>query len=176
MRRRFIIWTCFAIGLAALVREFWPVCPPPLPTWNCETQEINIKTGQARYRRYRFFVKICDATKDTALSRAITQPMSVTDIKDWHTVNQFAQPSLRISPHYKYHGALSQVREVEMLQKVYALNESNVASIARQLLITWQTNGSYYAASDFLSDTMMEFEQQGRGYSPPVPQSVQPAP
>jgi hypothetical protein len=155
------------------VREFWPGCPPPLPTWNCQTEEINIKTGLARYRQYRFFVKIHDTTKDTVLSRAITEPVSIAEIKDWHTVNQFAPPSFGISPHYRFHGALSQVQEVEMLQKAYALNESNVASIARQLLIMWQTNGSDFAASRFLNDMMMELEQQDRGYSPPAAQSAQ---
>lgn len=143
--------------MAALV-----VCPPP-PTWNCETQEINIKTGQARHRRYLFFVRIRDTTKDTVLSRAITEPVSVAEIKDWHTVNQFAPPWDHISPHYRFHGALSQVRTVEILQKSFDLNQSNVASIARQLLIEWQTNGSYFAASRFLNDTMMELEQSSGG-------------
>jgi len=176
MKRRVIFWTCFAVGLAALVREFWPVCPPPLPTWNCETQEINIKTGKARYRRYRCFVRIGDTIKDTVLSRAIAEPVSVAEIKDWQTVNQFAPPSFGISPHYRFHGALSQVEEVEILQNVYNLNQSDVASIARHLLIEWQTNGSYFAASRFLNDKTMELEQQGRRYSPPAARSSKPIP
>jgi hypothetical protein len=161
MKKRAIFWTCFIVGLAALVREFWPMCPPPFPTWDCETQEINIKTGQARYRYYRFFVKIRDSTKDTILSKFILKPVDVADIKEWHTVNQFAPPSFRISPHYRFHGALHQVQEVEILQKVYVLSDSNLTSIARQLLIEWQTNGTYYAAGQFLNSKMMELEQGG---------------
>jgi hypothetical protein len=176
MKKRIIFWFCFVLALVALIREFWPICPPPFPTWNCETQEINIKTGQARYRRYRFFVKIRDETKDTVLSKAIAEPVSVTDIEAWHTVNQFAPPSFQISPHYRFHGALSQVEDVEMLQTTYALGKSNVAIIARQLLTGWQTNGNYFAADRFLNDKMMELEQQRRVYSPAATRPAKPTP
>ena len=100
------------------------------------------------------------------MSRAITEPVSVAEIKDWHTVNQFAPPSFHISPHYRFHGALSQVREVEVLQAVYELTQNDVASIARQLLIEWQTNGRDFAASRFLNDKRVELEKKGGKRSP----------
>lgn len=151
-KRRLIFWSCFAAVLLALVREFWPICPPPFPRWNCETQEINIQTGQARYRRYRFFIRVRNETKETALSELITKPVNVAEIAPWHTVNQFAPPSFRISPHFRFHGALSQASNFKNALAFSRIAKDRQHELATEILHQWQTTGGYFGADDVIME------------------------
>lgn len=161
-------WGIVAAGLALMILP--PLVVPVLTPWsemNCENQEINIKTGQARYSRSLWFVKISERVEDTALSHALNgETVNVAETEVWHRVNTFS-PGVRHSPHYRYHGALSQAKEFGTLQQVYGLNKVDAARFAREVLITWQTNGSYFAADKVLQEKMTELEQGGAANAAP---------
>jgi hypothetical protein len=139
-----------------------PFVVPIFVQWsgiNCEYQDINIKTGQARYSRCLWFMTISERVEDTPLSRALNgSTVDVAAIKAWHRVNTFS-PGVHYSPHYRFHGALAQSHELEMLQRMYQLDPTNTGAIARQVLTEWQTNGNYFAADRFLQDKMMELDR-----------------
>jgi hypothetical protein len=142
----------------------------PLSGINCQHQDINIKTGQARYSRCVWFMKISERMEETPLSRALNgEKVDVAEVKDWHRVNTFS-PGVHHSPHYRFHGALAQVRKFEMLQEMYKLDPTNSAGIAKQLLVEWQTTGSDYAAGRFLNDKMIELELPAGGDRKSTPQ------
>jgi len=161
-------WHIIAASSALLILP--PLVVPVFSPWsdiNCEHQEINIKTGQARYSRSLWFARISERTEDTALSRALGgETVNAAEMEAWHRVNTLS-PGVGHSPHYRYHGALSQAKEFELLRQAYGLNEADAAKLAREVLIQWQTNGSYFAAGKLLQDKMTELEQVGAANAAP---------
>jgi len=126
----------------------------------CSRQEINIKTGQARYSRYLYFRKISERIEDTPLSDILGGTVvDVAQVEPWRTVNVFSPRCSRHSPHYTFHGAFHQVHEIEMMRDFYGLSPMETEDIARQLMVEWQTNGNYFAAGDYLNHKMMELEE-----------------
>jgi hypothetical protein len=107
---------------------------------------------------------------ETPLSCALNgEKVDVAEIRAWHRVTTFSS-GVPHSPHYRFHGALAQVRKFEILQEMYKLDPTNSAGIAKQLLVEWQTNGTSYAAGRFLNDKMMELEPPAGGDGKPAPQ------
>lgn len=162
-------WIPIAATLVVLILP--PLAVPVFIQWseiNCKHQEINIKTGQARYSRSLWFAKISERVEDTALSRALNgETVNVAEIETWHRVNTFS-PGGRNSPHYRYHGALSQAKEFGMLQQMYGLNKADAARLAREVLIRWQINGSYFAVGSLLQDKMIELQHTGATNAAPL--------
>jgi hypothetical protein len=118
----------------------------------CSRQEINIKTGQARYSRYLYFHRIWEQVKDTPLSVALGgKTVDTSAIKPWHTVNTF---SLRksYSPYYRFHGALAQAQEFELLSDLHGLKPEETRDLATKILSAWQTTGHRSAADALLQD------------------------
>jgi len=128
------------------------------PGWNCTKDEINIETGQGRHSRYVAFVRVSQETYDTALSQARTGTVDDTSVKAWHSVNTFAPPSRHYCPHYRFHGALHQAAEVELLFKVLKAASERKAEIAQQILKAWQMTGSDDGAKDILTKLWKEAE------------------
>jgi hypothetical protein len=130
-----------------------PLVIPRLTPWsaiNCRDQEINIKTGQARYSRYLWYIRMSERVEDTILSKVLGgESVDVADIAPWHMVNRFS-PGLHHSPHYRFHGALSQTREIELLFEMLAPDAQRKEQIVRDLLTLWQTTGSYFGAKPYL--------------------------
>jgi hypothetical protein len=155
-------WVPIAAILAAVILP--PLVLPVFIPWseiNCEHEEINIRTGQARYSRSLWFAKISERVEDTALSHALNdETVSVAEIEAWHRVNTF-YPGVHHSPHYRYHAALYQANQFERLRQDYGLNKADAASLAREVLIKWQTNRSDSAVGDLLQDKMIQLDQDG---------------
>jgi hypothetical protein len=150
---RFIVYGGMSALIAfALVMEYWPVRPALFfPEWNCEIQEINIRTGQARFRNCRFFIKVCEEIRETVLSKALSQPIVVeTDLSPWNRVNTFSPPSFHVSPHHIFHGALSQVHELELIFRKDDLPAEKRGQIATNVLILWQKSNSVHGADKYL--------------------------
>lgn len=153
---------CTVIGVVVTSILLAPLIVPIFQPWseiNCEHQEINIKTGQSRYSRSLWFIRISERIEDTILSLALQgEIVDVSDIEAWHRVNTFS-PGLHHSPHYAFHGAFAQAHEVGMLRDMYKLDSASTRDIARQVLVEWQANRSYFAAGKYLRKKMMELEE-----------------
>jgi hypothetical protein len=151
-----------AVALAVIVLP--PLVVPVFVPWsaiNCEEQEINIQTGQARYSRRLWFVRIPERVEETALSRVLDgETVKVEDAEAWHLVNTFS-PGDRHSPHYSFHGALFQAGEFGTLQQVYGLDKADAAKLAREVLARWQTSGSDFAGGSLLEEKMVELQKAG---------------
>jgi hypothetical protein len=151
------VWSLVAVVAAVLL--LGPLVVPLFVPWsaiNCRDQEINIKTGQARYSRSLWFVRLPGRIEDTPLSRALhNRTIDVADIEPWHRVNTFSL-GLQHSPHYVFHGAFAQARDMGTLQRIAALDSAATAAVAEQVLVEWQTSGNDSTASDLLDEKLLD--------------------
>lgn len=154
MRR---LWITISVVAAGLLLA--PVVVPIFMPWspiNCEHQYINIKTGQARYTRCLWFVTVSEKIKDTPLSLAMQgDTVDVADIKAWHRVNTFS-PGVRHSPHYIFHSALHQARQMEMLVSLKKMTPERKKEIATGILTAWQQSGRDSGADELIYELMEE--------------------
>jgi len=136
-----------------------PLLVPLIYPWtaiNVRHQDINIKTGHARFSRYVWFIRVSRRTEDTPISTALAgKTVDVAPVKSWHRVNTLS-PGVPNSPHYVFHGALHQAYELGSLFKMGDLPQTSRADIAASVLTMWQTNGSYFAAGQYIQDQMMK--------------------
>jgi len=149
--RRPIVWGIIGV-VAALVMI--PVVVPlvfmPWTKLNCEQQDINIKTGQARYTRYIWYVKTSERIDDTAISKALQgETVDVAAVKPWQRVNTFSLGVLH-SPNYLFHGAFGQIREMAMADKVTKFTPERRREVARTMLELWQKSGNYHGCKDYV--------------------------
>lgn len=111
-----------------------PFCKRPWSEINCQHQDINIKAGQVRYSRYLWYVKISEAVKDSPISVALGgDVINVADIEPWHRVYTFTTGS-GYSPNYRFHGALHQAREIELMAELNELGPEKKRLIAENVL------------------------------------------
>lgn len=148
-----------AVGVVLAIAVLPPIVVPMAKPWteiNCRHQDINIKTGQARYSRYLWYVKISEVVKDTPISVALGgKVMDVADVEPWRRVNTFS-PGLRHSPHYHYHGALHQARELDLISELNELGTEEKREIAENILELWQTERGYFPVNDYLQTVLIE--------------------
>lgn len=76
---------------------------------NCWHDDVDINTGCVRHSRYMLFCKIADHTEETWLS-SVTKDLKT--VRDWRRVKTFS-PGVRHSPHYRFHGAIQQIKTLE---------------------------------------------------------------
>jgi hypothetical protein len=148
-RRLWVILSVAAIGAAGVgLLSF-----PPTSTFIFHRQQdINIKTGQARYSRYILTVKVSEVLEDTPFSVALGgQTIDVAPIQAWHPVNTFPI-GWHHSLHYVFHGALSQGTKMTLMSEVYHLTPAQRTEMAREVLTRWQTTGGDSAAEKYLQE------------------------
>ena len=156
-----------AIGIGILAAGLFlpPLLAPVLAPWsemNCRHEDINIKTGQARYLRYLWFVKVAEHVEDTPLSLALQgETVEVKDFPVWERVNTFS-PGTHHSPHYRYHAALWQAHQMEMVASMYELTLEQKRDAARAILTAWQKSGSYGGAEEVLENLAKEGGSKGK--------------
>ena len=147
------------IGILAAGAFLPPLVVPIFVPWsgiNCRHQDINIKTGRARYTRSLWFIKVSERTEDTRLSLALQgETVDVADIKAWHRVNTFS-PGVRHSPHYIFHSALSQAHQMEMIESMIKLTPERKRDIAWAILTTWQQSGRDSSADEYIQSLIAE--------------------
>ena len=160
------IWSLVAILIGVVVVCILPTLSMRHPSWNCSKQEINIKTGQARDSRYIAGIRLSEKTHETALSLVLTGSVDVANIREWHTVNTFSPPWKNYSPHYRFHGALAQAHEAGSLFTCYELPQTTRTEIAINLLAMWQTNGSYFAAGEYIRQLEKNISRNTCGAAP----------
>lgn len=123
----------------------------------CTHQEINIRTGQARYSRYIWYVKVFESVEDTAVSAALGDEPDVPELGPWHRANTFS-PFVNHSPHYIYHAALHQARVLGQIFEVFKPSEEEKAAMARGLLKNWQEAQSDSDAGEYLQQLWERLE------------------
>jgi len=147
------LWITVGSVLAALV--LGPIVVPFIVPWtgiNCEYQDINIKTGYARYARHLWFVKMSERIEPTPLSVALNgEVVDVNNIEPWHRANTFS-PGIPNSPHYRFHAALHQALEMEEVFNLLAATPERRRDIAKRVLALWQNTGSYHEVDRYIGD------------------------
>jgi hypothetical protein len=149
MKKRLLV---AIVSLTVLLAGPWVI--PTLTPWtavNVHHEEINIKTGQARYSHKLWYIKISEKVEDTLFSRVLAgETVDVADIEPWHMVNTFS-PGQRYSPNYAFHGALAQARTVEVIFKLREPDAQRKQQIVRDILKLWQTKGDYFEAGRYVA-------------------------
>lgn len=116
---------------------------------NCWQNDIDITRGRIRQTRYLLWVPVQRSVWDSALTRAVS-PAATTDSRaDWQPVVTLS-PGLHYSPHYRFHGAIHQVQELEFSWVSGKMTPAAREQTARQVLRLWQQNLNYFRATDYL--------------------------
>jgi hypothetical protein len=146
--RRIVSWGLIAIVVlvAAVLVVSWFIPWTPL---NCRHDDVDIRTGRIRHSQYLALCKVSESVEETVLSRVLAQEMIENLEPDWERVNTFS-PGIRYSPHYRFHGALSQIRELEILWQEAKVDLSTQRKMASHVLALWQLDGSYFSAGRYL--------------------------
>jgi len=116
---------------------------------NAELQEIDINSGKARFTRFVLYLPVSQAEKETVVSRLLSGPTQAPS--EWHSVNLFTAGS-RISPHYRFHGALSQINRLEAALQNSNMTEEDMELYARRVVKAWKDEGDYFAAGAIIEE------------------------
>jgi hypothetical protein len=121
---------------------------------NCSTTDIELCSGRTRYTRYLFWIPV----ERTVSASALTKELSPKDLPgsqcEWQPVVTLS-PRVRHSPHYVYHSALSQIRDLESIWKAKRIPKESRRADAIRLLRLWQKSGCREAQL-FLDEKLKE--------------------
>jgi hypothetical protein len=93
-------------------------------------------------------VCISEQIEDTDFSRAVTEGAAVAP-PNWQRVNTFS-PGVHYSPHYRFHGAISQLQHLEQTWEFGRFSPEARRSSGERLLQIWQQSGDYFGAHEYL--------------------------
>lgn len=116
---------------------------------NCRHEEVDILSGRIRHTRYLLFYRIENRVEDSPVTKALLHEDLPPRAPEWHRVNTFS-PNGRISPHYSYHGAIAQIRELQLCWDSGKFTREARRKSARRLLLLWQQSGGDDAAKPYL--------------------------
>lgn len=122
----------------------------PLSPIHCEHQDIDLNTGRARITQMRFFIPVSVRYEHTSISEAIGIADLLSPTGDWKRVNTFS-PGNRISPHYSYHGSLSQAHNLGSIWEDSEFTDDAREEAARTVLRLWRESGRHSGAEEFLN-------------------------
>jgi hypothetical protein len=146
--RRIIAACTFLIGVVLALVFVVPIFHP----WtelNCRHQDVDIKTGRLRFQRYLLFCKVSERIEESSLSRVLP-PSVLADTKpEWQRVNTFSPGTLN-SPHYIFHGAISQIHDLKLWWDVAEVPDSIRQKTALHVLAIWQYAGDYFLADRYI--------------------------
>lgn len=149
----------------------------PLVRWSplhCWQDEIDIATGRIRHQRYLLGICISERVEDSAISRQLPPP-AANSLADWKRVNTFS-PLVYHSPHYIYHSAIHQSRELELLWQMSSFTSKAKSKSARDVVYLWQQGKSYTLAGRYIDAlSKIALAQNGGAASIDVDQLPQPA-
>jgi len=101
-------------------------------------------------------VKVSEKVVETPLSIVLEgEVIDVADIEPWHRVNTFS-PGLRHSPHYLFHGALSQIQKMDVICDLNHAGPEKRREIAENILRLWQTEKRYFPVDEYLQSLVEE--------------------
>lgn len=114
-------------------------------TLNCWHEDVDISTGRVRHTRYLLFCQISDRIEETWLSRN----NSSNSPPDWRRVNTFS-PGVDHSPHYRFHGALHQIKTLELADSTIPFAPEAREQVVATLLALWKNSDSDADADDYV--------------------------
>jgi hypothetical protein len=163
MRLRFHI---VIFGIVCLLVA--PFVVPFFSLWsciNCREQEIDVLSGLRRDSRYIYWIPISRKMSDTSVSKALSTDESTKNSHRWESVNSFG-PYTRHSPHYIYHGAFSQINQLQLIWDEHEIGVAQCQASAQGLLREWQNSGTDSSVDDYLQEQMKIAEQIAAGNRP----------
>ena len=173
--RRFLLRSLlvlFAVPLFLLALSLLGLFP-----WsgvNCWQNDIDITSGRIRYTRYLLWIPVQRSVSDSALTKVVAPAMNTDSRADWQPVVTLS-PGLHYSPHYRFHGAIHQIQELEFCWQSGKMTQLARKESAGQVLRLWQQNLSYFQATDYIQavwDLARDAETKGKvidGGDLPVP-------
>jgi hypothetical protein len=138
-----------AVLAAAAVTTFMPGLVAPWSRLNNEEQELDLVSGRTRFTRHFLYCRVRRDVRATPLSEALAASGAPESGEEWVRVNIF-QPGVRHSPHFIYHGAFGNAKQIQTFWELYSFDRQARAKSARQLLRAMREGGSYFAGSDYL--------------------------
>lgn len=125
---------------------------------NCWHYDVDINSGRIRYTRYFAFICVRQKIEESALSRALEPRDYFSSKPNWQRVVTFS-PRIHYSPHYIYHSAMNQIRELKLDWKVGDFTPAARKASAKHVLELWRSGLSdsdaraYLVALERISDT-----------------------
>jgi hypothetical protein len=131
---------------------------------NCWQNDIDITSGRIRDTRYLFWIPVRRAESDSALTKALWPEDRPARPADWHPVVTLS-PTMHHSPHYRLHGAISQIRELEIAWEFGKMTPAARRETARNVLDCWRQTGSYFSAVSYIQavwERALEADKKGQ--------------
>ena len=116
---------------------------------NCWHYEVDIHSGRIRYTRYLAFVPVSQRTDESAVSRVLHTEDFQYSYPDWRRAVTLS-PGVRNSPHYIFHSAIAQIRELELLWHAGNFTPAARRSSAKRVIELWQEGQNDDAAKSYL--------------------------
>ena len=157
-----ILFAILAIPPALLFLSLFGLFP-----WsriNCWESEIDLNGGRLRHTRYVLWLPVSRAVRDSPLTQALAPGDRSNLGEDWQPVVTLS-PGWRHSPHYRYHGAIHQIRSLEISWEFGKMTPEARRETARVVLRLWQREGGYMPAEDYLEkvwERAREADQAGK--------------
>ncbi|MBL7145652.1 MAG: hypothetical protein ISS76_15555 [Phycisphaerae bacterium] len=126
----------------------------PWTNIQCRKEYIDINTGISRTQKYYWFLKYSDKTEPTYLSKL--HGIASTENPQWHIVNTLSFGHGH-SPHYIFHSAFGQIKNLKLLISLYNIKEKDSKAIARQIIELWKENRSDDKAGEYLHEINMQY-------------------
>lgn len=124
-----------ALLIGASLLGFFPWSPI-----NCSHRDVDIRSGRVRFTRYILWLCVHESVEDSALTRALQPEDFAATIPAWrHAVT--LSPGLSHSPHYIFHSAITQIRELELVWKHAEFTQAARRASAQRILQLWQQGG-----------------------------------
>ncbi|QDU55498.1 hypothetical protein [Aeoliella mucimassa] len=128
----------------------------PLLMWsplNCRHEYVDLQSGRIMRQQIVLGMAVRERVEESPISRVLATDQVPAD---WQRVQTFS-PCVDHSPHYRYHGCLQQMRELQMIWELGHMTVEAQRKSAVELLKHWQQDDSGQAAEEFLnhlSETM----------------------
>jgi hypothetical protein len=149
-KRKIMRWIV-GVGACLLIAPFLLSLAGLLP-WspiNCWHYDVDIHSGRIRYTRYFAFVLVSQRIDESGLSRALHSEDLRNPHPDWRRALTFS-PGVRNSPHYIFHSAIAQIRELERVWQAGEFTPAAQRLSAKRVLELWQEAQSDDAAKLYL--------------------------
>ena len=112
------------------------------------TQDFDLYSGRVRYQTYWGKV-MYEERFDTMRIAQYYEPIKREP--DWRRVNKFTNGG-RVSPHYYYHGALSDDRSLMQQFEYYKISEARRREVVKKVFELWQKDEGDFEASEYIME------------------------
>ena len=134
----------------------------PLFAWSqlwCTNVYFDANSGQVKQERYLFYMKAGETIKDTDFSRLYLKHMGQPRARDWK-LDCTLSPGVHNSPHYIYHGAMSDARMFAKWLAVGKFTDEAKAEAARDFLSLYKDPKRWEKATFEYANAIFELALQ----------------